>query len=164
MNRTLFVICTALAAGGCQGPSESNATSNDTRSTPSSNPTTTTLSNRPAEQRPAEAPALNVPASTPDEPAADPMSERDRSGVSATPDEHAASEADQRVTREIQQALSDDARLAMVAKEVEITTLDGVVTLRGPVKSREEKAQVAAVAQRVNGILRIDNRLDIVKP
>jgi len=107
---------------------------------------------------------LNAPASAPDEAAADTMSmdDLDRSGAPASSGDPVANEADRRITQEIQQALLDDASLPATAKDVKVTMKDGVVTLHGPVNSRQEKAQIAAVVQRVSGITRIDNRLDIV--
>jgi hyperosmotically inducible periplasmic protein len=107
---------------------------------------------------------LNAPASAPEERAADTMGmdERDRSGAPVTPGDPGVSEADRRITREIEQALLDDASLPATAKDVKVTMKDGVVTLQGPVNSRYEKSQIAAAVQRVSGITRIDNRLDIV--
>jgi osmotically-inducible protein OsmY len=49
----------------------------------------------------------------------------------------------------------------MTAKNVKIITNEGVVTLRGPVKTSEEKAQIAAIAQRVAGVKRVDNQLEL---
>jgi len=168
MKRTLFLICTALAAGGCKGSSESDSSS-------TSNPSTVTLANRPAENRPAEnrpaenrpaagPPTLNVPAAAPDERAADTMSmdESDRSGAPSSAGDPGTAEADRRITQEIHQALLEDTSLPATAKDVKVSMKDGVVTLQGPVNSRQEKSQIAAVVQRVSGITRIDNRLDIV--
>jgi len=163
MKRELFLMCTALLAGGCKGSSESDSSS-------TSNPSTVTLANRPAENRPAEnRPAegpstLNAPASAADQRAADTMSmdERDRSGAPSSAGDPGATEADRRITQEIHQALLEDTSLPATAKDVKVTMKDGVVTLQGPVNSRQEKSQIAAVVQRVSGITRIDNRLDIV--
>jgi len=161
MKRTLFLICSALAAWSCQRSPE-----RDSSSTSSSNPSTTTLSNRPAENRPAEAPsALNAPASAADEHAADNTgkNERDRSGATATPGDQGASETDRRITQEIRQAVVDDGSLSTTATNVKIITKDGVVTLRGPVKSSGEKAKIAALAQRISGVTNVDNQLEIAR-
>ena len=45
--------------------------------------------------------------------------------------------------------------------DVKIITTDGTVTLRGPVKSAQEKAWVAAAAHRAPGVKRVDNQLEI---
>jgi len=112
---------------------------------------------------------LNAPASAPDEHADNTgknadntgKNERDRSGSTATPGDQGGSEADRRVTQEIRKAVVDDDKLSMTAKNVKIITTDGVVTLRGPVKSSQEKAQIASLAQRVKGVKRVDNQLEI---
>jgi len=90
------------------------------------------------------------------------MDERDRSGAPASSGDQGVNEDERRITHEIHQAILDDPSLSAAAQDIQVTIKDGVVTLRGPVQSRQEKAQVAAAAQRVSGITRIDNRLDIV--
>jgi hypothetical protein len=41
---------------------------------------------------------------------------------------------------------------------------DSVVTLRGPVKSEKEKADIGALAQRAPGVKQVDNQLEIAAP
>lgn len=52
---------------------------------------------------------------------------------------------------------------AEVAKAIEITATDGAVTLKGSVKSEEEKARMETAAQGVTGVTKVDNQLE-VKP
>jgi osmotically-inducible protein OsmY len=87
--------------------------------------------------------------------------ERDRSGSTQTSGDQGGSEADRRVTQQIRKNIVDDAKLSMTAKNVKIITQDGAVTLRGPVKNNAEKAEIAAIAQKVNGVKRVDNQLEI---
>jgi hyperosmotically inducible periplasmic protein len=47
---------------------------------------------------------------------------------------------------------------------VKIITSGGVVTLRGPVASSEEKMAVAKKVEKINGVRRVDNQLEIAKP
>jgi len=47
------------------------------------------------------------------------------------------------------------------AKNVKIITNEGTVTLRGPVKSDKEKAEIEAKAKRVAGVKKVDNQLEI---
>ena len=49
----------------------------------------------------------------------------------------------------------------MNAKNVKIITVDGVVTLRGPVKSAAEKAKLASVSKQTAGVKRVDDQLEI---
>ena len=45
--------------------------------------------------------------------------------------------------------------------DIKLVAAGGVVTLRGPVDSAEEKARVESVAQGVPGVSRVDNQLDV---
>ena len=65
------------------------------------------------------------------------------------------------MTQQIRKAVVDDSKLSATAKNVKIITQDGVVTLRGPVKNNQEKAEIAAIAQKVDGLKRVDNQLEI---
>jgi hyperosmotically inducible protein len=88
--------------------------------------------------------------------------ERDRSGAALTPGDQGGSEADRTVTQQVRQGVVADDALSTTGKNVKIITVDGVVTLRGPVKSPEEKAAIASIAQRVSGVKRVDNQLETV--
>lgn len=87
--------------------------------------------------------------------------ERDQRVGALTPGDQGGSEADRTVTQQVRQGVVADSDLSMTAKNVKIITVAGVVTLRGPVKSAQEKSQVAAIAQRVAGVTRVDNELEI---
>ena len=54
-----------------------------------------------------------------------------------------------------------DKSLSTNAHNVKIITANGVVTLRGPVKSAAEKANIGAKAQQAAGVRRVDNQLEI---
>ena len=49
----------------------------------------------------------------------------------------------------------------MNAHNVKIITSGGVVTLRGPVNSPQEKAAIEAKAKQVAGVTRVDNLLEV---
>jgi osmotically-inducible protein OsmY len=86
---------------------------------------------------------------------------RDADGGTVTPLDQGESEADRTITQQIRKAVVDQDQLSTNAKNVKIITMDGVVTLRGPVKSPEEKAAIAGVAQKTGGVKRVDNQLEI---
>ena len=44
---------------------------------------------------------------------------------------------------------------------MKIITNGGVVTLRGPVASAEEKTMVAKKAEKINGVDKVDNQLEV---
>lgn len=86
--------------------------------------------------------------------------ERDR-GNTLTPGDQSETEADRNITQSVRQAVVGKDGLSMNAKNVKIITNDGVVTLRGPVASAAEKADIAALAQQTQGVTRVDNQLEI---
>jgi len=86
---------------------------------------------------------------------------RDRSGHTLTPTDQGGSAADRALTANIRKAIVDDDNLSTNAQNVKIVTRDGAVTLRGPVKSEDEKRAVAAKAQQIAGVKRVDNQLEI---
>jgi osmotically-inducible protein OsmY len=88
--------------------------------------------------------------------------ERDRSGAALTSGDQGGSEADRTVTQKVRQGVMDDAAISTTGKNVKIITVDGVVTLRGPVKSTDEKSAIASIAGRVSGVKRVDNQLETV--
>jgi osmotically-inducible protein OsmY len=88
---------------------------------------------------------------------------RDRGDQSMTPADQGGSAADRELTANIRKAIADDDGLSMNAHNVKVITKDGVVTLRGPVKNAAEKTSVAAKAQKVAGVKRVDNQLEIEK-
>jgi hyperosmotically inducible protein len=98
----------------------------------------------------------NVPADNTDK------NERDRSGAALTPTDQGGSEADRTVTQQVRQGVMGEDALSTTGKNVKIITVDGVVTLRGPVKTAQEKATIASIAQRVTGVKRVDNQLETV--
>jgi osmotically-inducible protein OsmY len=86
---------------------------------------------------------------------------RDRGDETITPADQGGSAADREVTANVRKAIVEDDALSMNAHNVKIITQNGVVTLRGPVKSASEKSSVAAKAQKVAGVKRVDNKLEI---
>jgi hyperosmotically inducible periplasmic protein len=86
---------------------------------------------------------------------------RDRQPSALTPGDQGSSEFDRTITQHVRQGVVKDDELTMSAKNVKIITQEGVVTLRGPVKTDKEKAAIAGIAQRVAGVRRVDNQLEI---
>jgi hyperosmotically inducible periplasmic protein len=108
-----------------------------------------------SEKQAGEHTAGNVPADNTDK------NERDRNTNTLTPGDQGGSEADRTVTQMIRQDIVKNDALSMTGKNVKIITVDGVVTLRGPVKSPGERSQIAAIAQGVGGVKRVDNQLEV---
>ena len=87
--------------------------------------------------------------------------ERDRSGETKTPGDQSNSSADLKVTQAIRQALMKNSELSTTAKNIKIITANGQVTLRGPVKTAQEKARVDQIAKSAAGGAQIDDQLDV---
>jgi hyperosmotically inducible protein len=87
--------------------------------------------------------------------------ERDRSGETKTLGDQSNSSADLKITQAIRQALMKDGELSTTAKNIKVITVNGQVTLRGPVKTAQEKAKVDQLAKSAAGSAQIDNQLDV---
>ena len=87
--------------------------------------------------------------------------ERDRSGQTRTSGDQSNSSADLKTTQAIRRALMKDGELSMTAKNIKIITAGGQVTLRGPVKTAEEKAKIDQLAKSAAGGARIDDQLEV---
>lgn len=87
--------------------------------------------------------------------------QRDRSGETKTSGDQSNSSADLKTTQAIRQALMKDGELSMTAKNIKIITASGQVTLRGPVKTAEEKARIDQLAKSAAGGAKIDNQLEV---
>jgi hyperosmotically inducible protein len=87
--------------------------------------------------------------------------ERDKSGDAPTPGMQRENETDLAITQQIRQQVVKADDISVNGKNVKIITQDGVVTLRGPVQSAEERSQIASAAKNVDGVKRVDNQLEI---
>jgi len=88
--------------------------------------------------------------------------ERDRSGDTKTSGDQSNSSADIKMTAAIRRAVMGDDSLSMAAKNVKIITADGVVTLRGPVKTAAEKAAIEKHAMAAaGGQAKVENQIEI---
>lgn len=87
--------------------------------------------------------------------------ERDRSGETKTPLDQSNSSAETKMTAAIRRSVMNDDSLSMTAKNVKIILADGVVTLRGPVKTAAEKAAIAKHAMAAAGQLKVDNQIEV---
>jgi len=86
---------------------------------------------------------------------------RDRDGATKTAGDQSENEADRALTQKIRQAITSDDGLSTNGQNVKIITSDGKVTLRGPVKSAKEKADIAAKVTQIAGVKQVDNQLEV---
>ena len=68
---------------------------------------------------------------------------------------------DAAITAEVKSKLLVEKNLSSL--KISVDTIDGVVTLTGDVKSKEQSDRAAAVAKQVKGVKRVDNKL-LIQP
>jgi osmotically-inducible protein OsmY len=76
-------------------------------------------------------------------------------------DQQKMNEADRALTRKIRRAIHEDTTLSTYAHNIKIISQDGKVTLRGPVRSSEEKANIEAKAVAEAGQGNVSNELQV---
>jgi osmotically-inducible protein OsmY len=69
--------------------------------------------------------------------------------------------ADQNITKQIRSAIYKDKSLSTYAHNIKIITQDGKVTLKGPVRSADDKASIEAKAVAVAGADNVTNHLKV---
>lgn len=103
-----------------------------------------------------------TPASTtPRQPDNTGVNKRDGTGNTPTPMDQGGSEADRRITADIRQAVLAEKGLSVNAQNCKIITVNGVVTLRGPVTTAEERELIASKARAITGVVSVINELEI---
>ena len=85
---------------------------------------------------------------------------RDSGGTTLTPADQSNSAPDIAMTQKVRSGITSNDAMSVQARNVKIITQDGVVTLRGPVASEQEKASIEALARNA-GATRIDNQIEI---
>ena len=75
----------------------------------------------------------------------------DQSSGAVTADQQKANAADRDLTRKIRQAVIADKSLSTYAHNIKIISQNGAVTLKGPVRSDDEKKAIVAKAVAVAG-------------
>jgi hyperosmotically inducible protein len=91
------------------------------------------------------------------------VNQRDRNSDESTADQQKENRSDRDITQQIRKAIVKDKSLSSYAHNVKVITQNGMVTLKGPVRSEDEKMAVAAKAAEVAGQDKVTNQLD-VKP
>ena len=86
---------------------------------------------------------------------------RDRSNETQTSGDQSNKSEDIKITAAVRRAVVGDKSLSSTAKNVKIITTNETVTLRGPVKTAEEKEKIEQLAQSAAGNAKIDNQLEV---
>ena len=89
------------------------------------------------------------------------MNSRDKGGGTLTPQNQTNRINDRDLLAAVRRAVTGDKSLSTSAHNVKIVATNGVVTLRGPVKSADEKTRIEKLAQDVAGVTSVENQLDV---
>jgi hypothetical protein len=87
---------------------------------------------------------------------------RDRDSRTLTPMDQGNSQADVSTTAQIRKEIIATQGMTTNAKNVKIITMNGRVTLRGPVNTTEEKTLIGEIAERIARSGNVDNQLEVI--
>ena len=90
--------------------------------------------------------------------------QRDRDQSSPTADQQKMNPADRDITKKIRSAIHNDKSLSSYAHNIKVITQDGKVTLKGPVRSDEEKTNIESKATAVAGEGMVTDQLEVAPP
>lgn len=89
------------------------------------------------------------------------INQRDRSASEPTADQQKENRSDRDITQQIRQSIVKDKSLSSYAHNIKIVTQNGQVTLKGPVRSEDEKQAIETKAAEVAGQDKITSELNI---
>ena len=90
------------------------------------------------------------------------VNKRDREATAKTPMDQKENKKDIDISADIRKRVVDT-KMSVTAHHVKIITQDGKVTLRGLVKSDDEKKQIEEIARSVAGNDNVDSQLEVEK-
>lgn len=88
---------------------------------------------------------------------------RDRDGRNVTPLDQGNNPRDLGITQQIRKAVVENKSLSLSAQNIKVITVDGQVTLRGPVQTAEEKRIIGDIAASVASKGKVENQLEVKK-
>jgi hyperosmotically inducible periplasmic protein len=86
---------------------------------------------------------------------------QDRDKVAPTADQQKDNRSDREITQQIRQSLVKDKSLSTDGHNVKVVTQNGQVTLKGPVRSDDEKKTIEAKATEIAGENKVTSELNI---
>lgn len=91
------------------------------------------------------------------------INQRDQNDSQLTASDQGDSDADIATTQKIRQAVVSRESLSINAKNIKIITLNGVVTLKGPVASLAEKREIQQIAAKVATPAKIVDQIQVAQ-
>lgn len=89
------------------------------------------------------------------------MNRGDQNPSAVTADQQKMDKADRDITRQIRRSIEKDKSLSTYAHNVKVITQNGMVTLKGPVRSEDEKRAIEAKAAEVAGADKVTNETEV---
>ena len=89
------------------------------------------------------------------------VNKRDDMKDAVTSGTQSNTKADLALTRNIRREITKNKAMSTYAKNIKIISRDGAVTLRGPVKTQDEKQSIESIAKKVAGDSKVDSQLEI---
>ncbi|MFZ6876485.1 BON domain-containing protein [Undibacterium sp. Di27W] len=89
------------------------------------------------------------------------INQRDKLAGNKTPEDQFNTPEDRTLLAEVRRSIVHDKSLSMTAHNIKINVDSGKVTLRGPVKTADEKSKIEKIVQAVKGVSSINNALDV---
>jgi osmotically-inducible protein OsmY len=89
------------------------------------------------------------------------VNQRDRNQSEPTADQQKENSGDRELARQIRRSIMKDKSLSMYAHNVKIVAQNGSVTLKGAVKSDEEKQAIQAKASEIAGADKVTNEIEV---
>lgn len=89
------------------------------------------------------------------------VNERDSSAKEITADQQKSNASDSEITSRIRQDIMKEKNLSTYAQNIKIITVNGKVTLKGPVRSKAEQNSILKYARSVAGSSNVVNKIAI---
>ena len=92
------------------------------------------------------------------------MNKGDANKDATTADQQKMNPSDRAITQKIRAEIMKDKSLSTYAHNVKIITQDGKVTLKGPVRTGDEKSAIEAKATQIAGDGNVTSQIEVVPP
>ena len=90
------------------------------------------------------------------------VNQRDRYQAQVTADQQKENKSDRELARQIRRAIVKDKSLSSYAHNIKVISQNGTVTLKGPVRSEEEKQAIETKAKEVAGsTATVNNQIEV---
>ena len=89
------------------------------------------------------------------------MNQRDRNAAEPTADSQAENPADRELAAAIRKSITDDKSLSTYAHNIKVISQNGMVTLKGPVRTDAEKKTIEDTARKMAGASKVKSEITV---